>query len=49
MQAPSIDRAVEREMWSIMGYGLTSMDRFTEGGREAALDEDDHWMNTPQR
>ena len=49
MQAPCLDRAVEREMWSIMGYGLTSMDRFIEGGREAALDEDDHWMNTPQR
>ena len=28
MQAPCIDRMVEREMWSIMGYGLSSMDRF---------------------
>lgn len=49
MQVPCLDRAVEREMWAIMGYGLTSMDRFIEGGREAALDEDEHWMNTPQR
>ena len=49
MQAPCIDRMVEREMWSIMGYGLSSMDRFIEGGKEAALDEQDHWMNTPQR
>lgn len=49
MQVPCIDRSVERAMWSIMGYGLSSMDRFTEGGIEAALDEQDHWMNTPQR
>ena len=49
MQEPCLDRLVESAMVSIMGYGLSSMDRFIEGGREAALDEDNHWMNTPQR
>jgi hypothetical protein len=49
MQAPCINKSVELAMWSIMGYGLSSMDRFIEGGKEAALDEQDHWMNTPQR
>jgi hypothetical protein len=49
MQTHCINKSVELAMWSIMGYGLSSMDRFIEGGKEAALDEQDHWINTPQR
>jgi hypothetical protein len=48
MAAPSIDFAVRRGM-ADMGFFMNDMDHFIEGGREAAMDEGDHWMNTPQR
>jgi len=43
-ETPDINRAVLRGMAS-MGVYMNDMDHFIEGGREAAQDEDDHWMN----
>jgi hypothetical protein len=44
MEMPDIEVAVSRGMAS-MGFFMNDMDRFIEGGREAAQDEEDHWMN----
>ena len=43
-EMPDINRAVLRGMASL-GVFMNDMDHFIEGGREAAQDEDDHWMN----
>ena len=43
-EMPDINRAVLRGMAS-MGVFMHDMDHFIEGGREAAQDEDDHWMH----
>ena len=43
-EIPDINRAVLRGMAS-MGVYMNDMDHFIEGGREAAQDESDHWMN----
>ena len=43
-EIPDINRAVLRGMAS-MGVYMGDMDHFIEGGKEAAQDEDDHWMN----
>lgn len=32
-----------------LGVYLDDLDLFVEGGEEAAMDEEDHWMNTPHR
>lgn len=43
-ETPDINQAVLRGMASL-GVYMNDMDHFVEGGREAAQDEDDHWMN----
>jgi hypothetical protein len=43
-EMPIIDVAVQRQM-AAYGMIMTDMDRFCEGGAEAAMDEPDHWMN----
>jgi len=43
-EMPDINRAVLRGMAS-MGVFMTDMAHFIEGGREAAQDENEHWMN----
>ena len=43
-EMPDINRAVLRGM-ALMDVFMNDMDHFIEGGREAAQDEDDHWMN----
>ena len=44
MTEPNIERSVRLGM-ATMGMHLSEMDLFIEGGREAAQDEPDHWMN----
>lgn len=45
MRVPDINRIVLGQM-SSMGFHMSDLDLFIEGGKEAASDEDDHWRNT---
>lgn len=40
-----LDFLVRKEMMTF-GIEMTELDRFIEGGIEAAEDDEDHWMNT---
>ena len=44
MEMPDLEFAVRRGMASI-GFFMSDLYLFIEGGREAAQDEEDHWMN----
>ncbi len=45
LRAPDLNGIVLGQM-SGMGFHMSDLDLFIEGGKEAASDEDDHWRNT---
>jgi hypothetical protein len=40
-----LDTHIHRQMMNF-GVRMTDLDLFVEGGYEASLDDDNHWMNT---
>jgi hypothetical protein len=42
----SLTLAIERQTMALGGGYLTDIVRFVEGGQLAAIDDEDHWMNT---